>query len=171
MRLLSVYLVGLVFGLGISISGMANPEKVLNFFDVAGTWDPSLAFVMGGAVAVAFAGYRFVLRRPGPTFDHMFHLPQNRRVDAKLLAGSAVFGVGWGIAGFCPGGAIPALGTGRIEVILFTLAMIGGMVIARYINTHFGARLQTPGGPALHQPAAHGPITQAPKGPAPNTNS
>jgi uncharacterized protein len=116
MRLLSTYLIGLIFGVGIAISGMANPAKVLNFFDVAGTWDPSLIFVMGGAVVVAFLGYRIVLRRPAPIIDAKFHLPENSHIDARLLGGSALFGVGWGIAGFCPGGAIPALGTGRIEV-------------------------------------------------------
>lgn len=167
MRLLSVYLIGLIFGLGISISGMANPEKVLNFFDVAGTWDPSLAFVMGGALIVTFFGYRVVLKRPGPSFDHLFHVPQNRSIDVKLVGGSALFGIGWGLSGFCPGGALPALGTGRIEVILFVAAMMGGIALARYINTHTGKRFQTPGGPALHSPAAHGPVTHAPKGPLP----
>lgn len=171
MRLLSVYLIGLIFGLGISISGMANPEKVLNFFDFAGTWDPSLAFVMGGGVVVAFFGYRVVLKRPAPSFDHMFHVPQNRSIDIKLLGGSAVFGIGWGLSGFCPGGALPALGTGRIEVIIFVVAMGGGIYAARYINTHMGKRFQTPGGPALRQPAAHGPVTHPPRGPEPETSN
>ncbi len=170
MRLISVYLIGLIFGVGISISGMANPEKVLNFFDFAGTWNPSLAFVMGGGVVVAFFGYRTVLKREGPSFDQMFHVPQNRTIDLKLLGGSAIFGIGWGLSGFCPGGALPALGTGRWEVILFTLALIAGMAVARYINTHTGKRFQTPGGPELHQPAAHGPLTEAPRGPATEQN-
>jgi hypothetical protein len=99
MRLVASYLIGLIFGVGISISGMANPAKVLNFFDVAGTWDPSLIFVMGGAVVVAFLGYRVVLRRAAPVIDTRFHLPDNPRIDARLLGGSAVFGIGWGIAG------------------------------------------------------------------------
>ena len=171
MRLLSVYLIGLIFGVGISISGMANPEKVLNFFDFAGTWDPSLAFVMGGAVVVAFFGYRVVLKRPGPTFDHVFHVPHNRTIDLKLVGGSAIFGVGWGLSGFCPGGALPALGTGRIEVLIFVAALIGGMAVARYITTHAGKRLQAPGGPASHTPVAHGPVSHAPKGPVPQNNS
>lgn len=161
MRLLLTYLIGLIFGLGISISGMANPEKVLNFFDIFGTWDPSLAFVMGGAVTVAFFGYRWVFKRPGPSFDQIFHVPQNRSLDLKLIGGSAVFGVGWGLAGFCPGAAIPALGTGRWEVLLFALAMVGGMAIARYINTHLAPRFQTPSY-AKHQPAPHGPLTHLP---------
>lgn len=130
MRLVSTYLIGLIFGVGIAISGMANPAKVLNFFDVAGTWDPSLIFVMGGAVVVAFIGYRIVLRRPAPIINAKFHLPDNPRIDARLLGGSALFGVGWGIAGFCPGGALPALGIGRIEVFAFVAALIVGIFSA-----------------------------------------
>ncbi|MEQ8367908.1 MAG: YeeE/YedE family protein [Roseicyclus sp.] len=133
MRWIALYLVGLVFGVGISISGMANPAKVLNFFDVAGTWDPSLAFVMGGAVVVAFLGYRVVLARPKPVFDKTFQLPASKTIDARLLGGSAVFGIGWGIAGFCPGGALPALGTLNTDVILFVVALVAGMWLARRI--------------------------------------
>ena len=131
MRIIVAYIIGIVFGLGISISGMANPAKVLNFFDVAGTWDPSLIFVMGGAVVVTFLGYRFVLKRSMPLFDRQFLLPGSNVIDLKLLGGSAVFGIGWGIAGFCPGGALPALGTGRIEVVLFTVALVAGIFAAR----------------------------------------
>lgn len=140
MRLVSTYLIGLLFGVGIAISGMANPAKVLNFFDVAGAWDPSLIFVMGGAVVVAFIGYRIVLRRPAPIIDAKFHLPDNPRIDARLLGGSALFGVGWGIAGFCPGGALPALGTGRIEVIAFVAALIGGIFAAKRLMALTHAR-------------------------------
>ncbi|WP_306046731.1 DUF6691 family protein [Nioella sp. MMSF_3534] len=136
MRIFVAYLIGIVFGLGISISGMANPAKVLNFFDVAGTWDPSLIFVMGGAVVVTFLGYRFVLKRPMPIFDRQFLLPGSNVIDLKLLGGSAVFGIGWGIAGFCPGGALPALGTGRTEVVLFTIALVAGIFAARALM-HF----------------------------------
>ncbi|NNU81128.1 YeeE/YedE family protein [Halovulum dunhuangense] len=131
MRLISAYLIGLIFGIGISISGMANPAKVLNFFDVAGAWDPSLMFVMGGALAVTFAGYRLVLRRPAPLIERSFQIPAGRSIDLRLIGGSAVFGVGWGIAGFCPGGALPALGTGRSEVLIFTAAMIAGIFAAK----------------------------------------
>lgn len=135
MRLLSTYLIGLIFGIGISISGMANPAKVLNFFDIAGNWDPSLAFVMGGAVVVTFVGYRVILSRRAPVFDSGFHLPTNRKIDARLVGGSAIFGIGWGIAGFCPGGALPALGTGRWEVLLFVGAMIAGIWLAKFIQS------------------------------------
>ena len=131
MKLIASYAIGLLFGLGISISGMANPAKVLNFFDIAGTWDPSLALVMGGALLVALPGYRVVLRRPSPVLAPAFQLPAASRIDARLLGGSAVFGVGWGIAGFCPGGALPALGTLRPEVLIFVAAAGAGILAAR----------------------------------------
>ncbi|TDT75576.1 hypothetical protein BDE40_2308 [Litoreibacter halocynthiae] len=134
MRLIASYISGLIFGIGISISGMANPAKVLNFFDIAGTWDPSLIFVMGGALIVTFIGYRFVLRRPAPTFEASFKLPTRSDLDLPLIGGSALFGIGWGIAGFCPGGALPALGTGRSEVIIFTVALLAGIFAAKALQ-------------------------------------
>ena len=128
-------LVGAIFGLGIAISGMANPAKVLNFFDVAGSWDPSLIFVMGGALITTAIGYLLVFgARRKPVFDDDFHLPVNRTIDMRLIAGSATFGIGWGIAGFCPGGAIPALGFGGIDVIAFVGAMIVGIALARALD-------------------------------------
>lgn len=141
MRLITSYFIGLIFGIGISISGMANPAKVLNFFDIAGTWDPSLIFVMGGAVVVAFIGYRIVFLRKTPVFNARFQLPTNTTLDVRLIAGSAVFGIGWGIAGFCPGGALPALGTGRVEVLIFVAALIAGILAARSLIALGGARL------------------------------
>jgi uncharacterized membrane protein YedE/YeeE len=123
--------IGLVFGTGIALSGMANPATVLGFFDVAGAWDPTLAFVMAGALAVTAIGYRFVLARPRPVLAASFHLPANRKIDRPLLAGAAVFGIGWGIAGFCPGGAIPALGLGESSAWIFVAAMLAGIAIAR----------------------------------------
>ncbi|WP_213685083.1 DUF6691 family protein [Roseicyclus sp.] len=134
MQLIIIYLVGVVFGTGIVVSGMANPAKVINFFDIAGTWDPSLAFVMGGALIVTAVGYRMVFGRARPLFEGRFVLPTARNLDARLIGGSAVFGVGWGIAGFCPGGALPALGTGRIEVILFVAALLGGIFAAKFLQ-------------------------------------
>lgn len=110
MQLIISYLIGLIFSVGISISGMANPAKVLNFFDVTGTWDPSLAFVMAGAIVVTFLGYRYALKRPSPLLSKSFLLPTSRDLDVRLFGGSAVFGIGWGIAGFCPGGSLPAIG-------------------------------------------------------------
>ena len=131
MRLIATFLIGLTFGAGIVISGMANPAKVLNFFDFAGTWDPSLALVMGAALAVTFVGYRFVLRRPAPLFDSRHHLPGSRLIDARLIGGSAVFGIGWGLAGFCPGGLLPVVSTLQTPVLIFAVAMIAGILIAR----------------------------------------
>lgn len=133
MRLVLVYLAGLAFGVGISVSGMANPAKVLNFFDLAGTWDPSLIFVMGGALAVTAVGYRLVFRRRAPLFAATYSLPYTRLVDLRLIAGSAVFGIGWGIAGFCPGGALPALGTADPAVFIFIASLLAGMAIARIL--------------------------------------
>lgn len=144
MRLIVTYLIGLIFGVGISISGMANPAKVLNFFDVAGIWDPSLAFVMGGALAVTFVGYRYVLRRPAPVLSAAFQLPTRRDLDLPLIGGSAVFGVGWGIAGFCPGGALPALGTGVTDVFLFTGALMVGIFVAKLAQNRISQRAQAP---------------------------
>lgn len=134
MRVVASYFIGLLFGFGMSLSGMANPAKVLNFFDVAGAWDPSLAFVMAGALLVTAVGYRVVLARPAPVLADTFQVPNSRDLDLPLIGGAAVFGVGWGIAGFCPGGALPALGTGRLEVIVFVGALCAGIVTARSLK-------------------------------------
>lgn len=133
MKLIVTYIIGLIFGLGISISGMSNPAKVLNFFDIAGIWDPSLVFVMGSAFTVAFIGYRIVFRRPKPLFESAFVVPNSRVIDLKLIGGSAVFGIGWGIAGFCPGGALPALGTLDPSVLIFFAALVAGIFLARFL--------------------------------------
>lgn len=135
------YVTGLVFGLGISMSGMSNPAKVLNFFDFAGTWDPSLAFVMGGAVVVAFFGYRIVFGRwSAPAFETSFTVPTSRSLDAKLIGGSAVFGIGWGIAGFCPGGALPAVGSLDQNVLVFFASLVGGILVAKFLTKFIAQR-------------------------------
>ncbi|MBB97972.1 MAG: permease [Rhodobacteraceae bacterium] len=134
-RIISAFAIGLVFGIGILVSGMANPAKVLNFFDIAGTWDPSLAFVMGGALIVTAIGFRLVLSRSHPLLAGGFSLPTKRDIDVRLLGGAAIFGVGWGIAGFCPGGVVPALGLGRPEPAIFVAALVAGMLIVRLIET------------------------------------
>ena len=131
MPAISALLLGLVFGLGIAVSGMINPAKVINFFDVAGHWDPSLAFVMGGALVVTAVGYRLVLARARPVLADSFSLPSATHIDRRLVGGSALFGIGWGLSGFCPGGALPALGLGRIEPIAFVAAMLAGIWVAR----------------------------------------
>jgi uncharacterized protein len=126
--------IGLLFGLGLIISGMVNPAKVLNFLDITGTWDPSLAFVMGGAVIVTFIGYKLVLKRKQPVFDSVFHLPTKNDIDNRLVTGAAIFGIGWGLAGFCPGPAFTAFGTGQTGAVIVVLAMIVGMVAARILS-------------------------------------
>lgn len=131
MKHIYALLTGLVFGTGIAVSGMMDPAKVLNFFDVAGSWDPSLAFVMGGALVVTFIGYRRVWRRNAPLFATEFQAPNASVIDRNLIGGAALFGIGWGIAGFCPGAAIPALGTGRWEVVLFLVAVGVGFGLRR----------------------------------------
>jgi uncharacterized protein len=131
------FLVGLIFGLGLLLSGMSNPAKVLGFLDlggiVSGRWDPSLAFVMAGAVAVTFAGFRWVLARPQPLLAERFHLPTRRELDLRIVAGPAIFGVGWGLAGFCPGPALTALGFGTSAAFIFIAAMLVGLWLARLL--------------------------------------
>ncbi|AKR54599.1 permease [Devosia sp. H5989] len=140
-RVLTAAFIGLIFGTGIALSGMINPAKVLNFFDLAGAWDPSLAFVMAGALAVTALGYRFVLKRGRPALDTRFHLPAKRRLDVPLVAGSAAFGIGWGMTGFCPGGAIPALGLGESSAWLFVASMAVGIAAARLVRNALVARV------------------------------
>lgn len=133
MRNAVAFFCGLVFGLGLLISGMSNPQKVLNFLDLAGTWDPSLAFVMAAAVAVTAAGYHFVFRRAKPVLADEFSLPGNGRIDARLLTGAALFGIGWGLVGFCPGPAVVALPFLNPNALIFFAAMLAGMLAARRI--------------------------------------
>ena len=134
-RLIVAVLCGLLFGAGMVVSDMINPARVLAFLDVTGAWDPSLAFVMGGALITTFAGYRLILRRRGPMLAPAFQLPPARRIDARLIGGAAVFGIGWGIAGFCPGGALPALGTGAWQAFVFVAALIAGIQLARALQS------------------------------------
>ncbi|MBB3769922.1 hypothetical protein FHS55_000508 [Angulomicrobium tetraedrale] len=122
---------GLLFGLGLVLSGMSDPAKVLNFLDLAGSFDPSLAFVMGGAVLVAFIGFRLTLRRERPVLAPRFQLPTRRDIDARLILGPALFGIGWGLGGFCPGPAFTALGLGASGTLVFVPAMLAGMWAAR----------------------------------------
>jgi len=120
---------GLVFGLGLAVSGMMDPARVIGFLDVAGDWDPTLAFVMGGALLVAVPAYRFIPRRGRPLLEEEFSLPEKKAIDTPLVGGSALFGVGWGLVGFCPGPAIAALGTGFVPVFAFVAAMLAGMAL------------------------------------------
>ncbi|MCA1408993.1 YeeE/YedE family protein [Ensifer sp. IC3342] len=118
---------GLIFGTGLVISDMINPARVLAFLDVAGNWDPSLAFVMGGALIPSAVAYIIRGRLSAPMLDSRFHVPANASIDWKLVTGAALFGLGWGLVGFCPGPAVAALSTGRWEAALFVAAMLIGM--------------------------------------------
>lgn len=118
---------GLLFGIGLALSGMTDPAKVVNFLDVTGTWDPSLALVMGGALVTFAIGRRFVLRRRAPILGGTFPRAVDHRIDARLVIGSALFGAGWGAAGFCPGPAIANLAAGHAEALVFVVAMVVGM--------------------------------------------
>ncbi|MBL0933172.1 MAG: YeeE/YedE family protein [Rhizobiaceae bacterium] len=125
---------GLLFGAGLVVSGMSDPAKVMNFLDLFGTWDPSLAFVMGGAVLVAFFGYRLVFARGRPIARGGFNLPTRTDIDARVVAGPAIFGIGWGLGGFCPGPALTALGLGATGTLAFLPAMFLGMWAARLLS-------------------------------------
>ncbi len=131
MKLILAFLIGSLFGLGIIIGGMGNPAKIMNFFDIAGTFDPSLLFVMGGALITTFIGYRLVFgARTTSALNGAFELPASRSIDAPLVVGAILFGIGWGITGFCPGGSIPAVLLGEPSVWMFIAAMIVGISLA-----------------------------------------
>lgn len=152
MAILIQFAIGLVFGLGLIVSGMSNPAKVLNFLDVggipAGTWDASLAFVMAGAVAVTFIGFSRVLKLARPFFAERFYVPTRKDIDPRIIVGPAIFGIGWGLAGFCPGPALTALGFGSASAFVFVAAMCVGMVLARFIgNLPSSAEIATPTDP------------------------
>ena len=137
MIILIQFVVGVVFGLGLLLSGMSNPEKVLGFLDLAairsGGWDPSLILVMAGAVGVTFAGFRLVFRRQRPLLGGHFHRPPSQSLDWRIATGPAIFGIGWGLAGICPGPAFVALGYGSPAIVLFVIAMMFGMAAARLL--------------------------------------
>lgn len=134
MPLLTALLSGLLFGAGLAISGMVNPAKVLNFLDLAGSFDPTLLFVLGGAVVTTFIGYKLVLPRSEPLFAERFRLPERTDIDARLVGGAGVFGLGWGLAGFCPGPAIAAVVSLRIEPFIFIAAMAVGMMAVGWFD-------------------------------------
>jgi uncharacterized protein len=122
---------GIIFGAGLTVSDMVNPARVLNFLDLAGNWDPTLLFVMAGGLGVTAVGYRLIFRRGGPLIGTKFNLPTKREVDLPLVGGAAVFGVGWGLAGICPGPALADLATLEPKVLIFVAAMLVGMLVAR----------------------------------------
>ena len=127
MTVFASLLAGLVFGLGLIVSGMADPAKVLGFLDLGGAWDPSLAFVMAGAIAVGALAFAVARKRTFSFLGAAMKLPTSRDIDARLVIGSVVFGIGWGIAGFCPGPGLVALGMGEVKALVFVVAMLLGM--------------------------------------------
>ncbi len=126
---LSSFLVGLIFGIGLILAGMTNPAKVIGFLDITGTWDPSLAFVMGGAILVAIVAFRFAKKRTANFLGGAMRMPTSDMIDKRLVIGSLLFGAGWGMAGFCPGPALTSVGTGNPKAVIFVIAMIAGMAI------------------------------------------
>lgn len=144
MLILTSLLGGLVFGLGLLVSGMANPAKVLGFLDLAGNWDPSLAFVMAGAIAVGVVAFIVANRRTVSFLGAEMKLPGAGRIDPRLMIGGTLFGIGWGIAGFCPGPALVALGLGQGKALVFVAAMLAGMLLFELFERRGGvAGLQT----------------------------
>ena len=139
MRKFTAFLAGLIFGFGLLLGGMTNPAKVLAFLDVAGVWDPSLALVMAGAIAVAAAPLNWARTRKQSLLGAPMQLPMKRTLDARLIGGSLVFGVGWGIAGFCPGPAVALLSAGRWQVLVFVVAMLVGMYLFAKLESRRGA--------------------------------
>ncbi|MEO7337086.1 MAG: DUF6691 family protein [Caldimonas sp.] len=135
MLLVASLLAGLVFGLGLIVSGMANPAKVIGFLDLAGPWDPSLALVMAGAIAVGLVAFAVASRRTVSLLGADMKLPTSRQIDRRLIAGSLLFGVGWGVAGFCPGPALVAFGMGEAKAWIFVAAMLAGMAIFELIGS------------------------------------
>ena len=134
LRILINLLGGTLFGLGLSISGMMNPAKILGFLDLAGDWDPTLAFVMGGALLVAIPAFHLIFKRQHPVLVEDFEVPTKKEVDARLLGGAALFGVGWGLGGFCPGPSVTALASGLVPVFAFVAAMVAGMAVYKWIS-------------------------------------
>ena len=136
-RLLASLASGIVFGLGMAISGMTNTDRVQGFLDLAGAWDPTLAFVMAGGMVVTFIGYKFILKNPAPLLADMFHVPTKTDIDKPLLIGAVLFGAGWGLVGYCPGPAVAGLSYGYTATLIFVPTMIIGMLLAKPLGKVF----------------------------------
>lgn len=134
---LIVLVSGILFGFGLGLSQMMDRDRVLGFLDIVGVWDPTLIFVLGGAVGVTAIAFRFVLRLQHPLFSHRFYLPTRQDIDANLIIGAAIFGIGWGIAGYCPGPAITAVILGILNPVLFIIAMIAGSLAYKFYGSRF----------------------------------
>lgn len=151
---------GVIFAVGLVIAGMTQPSKVMAFLDFTGSWDPSLALVMGGAIAVYAPAYRYITGLRGPTFADSYLLPLQRSLDGRLLSGAALFGIGWGLAGYCPGPGIVALGTGGSSAVVFALSMLSGMFVHQLAQPLWTGRKLSGAGPVT---TAH-PATDVPDG-------
>lgn len=142
-KVFSAGIAGLIFGFGLTVSGMLDPMRVIGFLDITGgAWDPTLVFVLAGAVGVTAIGYGLVTKRAAPIYDAQFALPPTKEVDARLLGGAAMFGVGWGLVGYCPGPAIASIGFAGTSAAIFCLAMVGGMLLHRMIPEKASASAQ-----------------------------
>ncbi len=135
LKIFSAFVAGVIFSIGLTVSGMTNPENVIGFLDVSGDWNPGLMLVLAVAVTVAGIGYRLVWQRTAPLFDTDFYVPTNKILDGRLLTGAAIFGVGWGLVGLCPGPAFSAVTSGESGVLVFIAAMLGGMLLQRVTST------------------------------------
>ncbi len=142
-KVFSAGIAGLIFGFGLTVSGMLDPMRVIDFLDITGgAWDPTLVFVLAGAVGVTAIGYGLVTKRAAPIYDAQFALPPTKEVDARLFGGAAMFGVGWGVVGYCPGPAIASIGFAGTSAAIFCLAMVGGMLLHRMIPEKASASAQ-----------------------------
>lgn len=145
MKSVSALLAGLLFGLGLTFSGMTDPSKVLGFLDLAGRWDPSLAFVMGGALLVGALAFPFALKRPKSVLGNAISLPTSTKIDRRLIIGGLTFGVGWGLAGFCPGPVLASLAYGGTKPAMFGVAMLVGMAVFEVLERFKVKALSKPG--------------------------
>lgn len=134
MQKLSAFIVGLLFGLGLILSGMTDPGKVQGFLDLFGNWDPSLAFVMGGAIAVGFFAFALAKQRTRTFLGGAMYLPKAKDIDRRLVIGSLTFGVGWGLAGFCPGPGLVSMASGEVKGVVFVAAMVAGMAVFEWLE-------------------------------------
>ena len=136
-QIFAAFVSALLFGLGLGVSGMTLPSKVIGFLDITGNWDPSLIFVMAGAIAVHSVTYRMITKRESPILTADFQIPTKRQIDARLIIGSLLFGAGWGLGGFCPGPALVASVSGASSVLVFLVSMIVGVYLYQFINRSF----------------------------------
>ncbi len=157
-RVLAAFLAALLFGLGLGISGMTLPSKIIGFLDIAGQWDPSLLFVMVGAIAVHAVSYRLIMRRSGPVLAPKFQVPSRREIDWRLVFGAAIFGAGWGLGGFCPGPALVGLVTLRSEVVVFVASMVGGIFLYKIWNAAVTARTVSSNGSSIQKGRSTAPL-------------